>query len=91
MRHHQLARATLAVAAVFVVAYDMLTQPRIALGILVGAALGLGGCGYSFRGTLPSHIRTIAVPIFGRLSTRSCMAGRAGTVKPSSPASRVRR
>jgi hypothetical protein len=28
------------------------------------AAVGLGGCGYSFRGSLPSHIQTIAVPIF---------------------------
>lgn len=29
-------------------------------------ALGLvaGGCGYSLRGTLPPHIKTVAVPIF---------------------------
>lgn len=31
---------------------------------LTVAAVGLGGCGYSFRGSLPSHIQTIAVPIF---------------------------
>ena len=31
---------------------------------LAVAILGLGGCGYSFRGTLPSHIKTVAVPIF---------------------------
>lgn len=31
---------------------------------LAVAAAALGGCGYSFHGTLPSHIRTIAVPIF---------------------------
>jgi outer membrane lipopolysaccharide assembly protein LptE/RlpB len=31
---------------------------------LAVAAVGLGGCGYSFRGSLPSHIQTIAVPIF---------------------------
>lgn len=28
------------------------------------AALALGACGYSFRGTLPSHINTVAVPMF---------------------------
>ena len=38
---------------------------RLATLALAIATLGLGGCGYSFRGTLPSHIRTIAVPIFG--------------------------
>lgn len=30
--------------------------------LLVGALLG--GCGYSFRGTMPSHVKTITVPIF---------------------------
>jgi hypothetical protein len=35
---------------------------------LVAALLG-GGCGYTVGGTLPSHIQTIAVPIF-RNSTR---------------------
>lgn len=34
-----------------------------------GRALALGllavaGCGYSFRGTLPEHIQTVAVPVF---------------------------
>jgi outer membrane lipopolysaccharide assembly protein LptE/RlpB len=28
------------------------------------AALALGACGYSFRGTLPSHVNTVAVPMF---------------------------
>lgn len=28
------------------------------------AALAFGACGYSFRGTLPSHIDTVAVPMF---------------------------
>jgi outer membrane lipopolysaccharide assembly protein LptE/RlpB len=32
--------------------------------MLAVAALALGGCGYSLRGTLPSHIHTVAVPIF---------------------------
>ena len=31
---------------------------------LVLYALGLAGCGYSFRGNLPDHIKTVAVPIF---------------------------
>ena len=39
------------------------------IGALRGAALvvlagALGGCGYSFQGTLPDHIKTVAVPIF---------------------------
>ena len=37
---------------------------RLAVLALAITALGVGGCGYSFRGTLPSHVRTIAVPIF---------------------------
>ncbi len=37
---------------------------RAASGALAAALLVLGGCGYSLRGTLPPHIRTIAVPVF---------------------------
>ncbi|MBI4246785.1 MAG: LptE family protein [Candidatus Rokubacteria bacterium] len=33
-------------------------------GALLTAALLLGGCGYSVRGTLPEHIKTVAVPVF---------------------------
>jgi hypothetical protein len=35
---------------------------RGALGLL--AALLVAGCGYAWRGTLPEHLRTIAVPTF---------------------------
>jgi len=35
---------------------------RALLAVLVTAALS--GCGYSLRGTLPGHLRTIAVPTF---------------------------
>ena len=31
---------------------------------LLGLAVLLGGCGYTVQGTLPSHINTVAVPIF---------------------------
>jgi hypothetical protein len=34
-----------------------------ALGLLL-LAVGLAGCGYSFRGSLPDHIKTVAVPVF---------------------------
>lgn len=38
---------------------------RRVAGLVMAAALGaLSGCGYSFHGTLPDHIKTIAVPIF---------------------------
>ena len=35
-------------------------------GLLLASALLLllGGCGYSLRGTLPGHIRTVAIPVF---------------------------
>jgi outer membrane lipopolysaccharide assembly protein LptE/RlpB len=32
--------------------------------IVVASSLLVGGCGYSFRGNLPNHIQTVAVPIF---------------------------
>ena len=32
--------------------------------VMVAALLTAAGCGYSFRGTLPEHIQTIAVPVF---------------------------
>ena len=35
--------------------------PALGLALL---ALGLTGCGYSFRGDLPDHIKTVAVPVF---------------------------
>lgn len=31
---------------------------------LIVATLTLAACGYSFQGTLPSHIKTVAVPMF---------------------------
>ena len=31
---------------------------------LLALALVLAGCGYSLRGSLPGHIRTVAVPVF---------------------------
>ena len=35
--------------------------PALGLALL---AVSLAGCGYSFRGNLPDHIKTVAVPIF---------------------------
>ena len=32
--------------------------------VLLGLLVGLSGCGYTVGGTLPSHINTVAVPIF---------------------------
>lgn len=34
------------------------------LALLALTALILGGCGYSLRGSLPGHIKTVAVPVF---------------------------
>jgi outer membrane lipopolysaccharide assembly protein LptE/RlpB len=41
---------------------------RLGALALAVVSLGLGGCGYSLRGTLPSHIRTIGVPMFVNLT-----------------------
>jgi len=38
-------------------------RPGPRLGLLL-AALLLAGCGYSARGSLPDHIKTVAVPVF---------------------------
>ncbi len=35
----------------------------LALGLVLLAA-ALAGCGYSFRGNLPDHIQTVAIPVF---------------------------
>ena len=32
--------------------------------VVLGAALASSGCGYSLRGNLPDHIKTVAVPVF---------------------------
>ena len=37
---------------------------RALVGGLVMLAVLVGGCGYSLRGNLPGHIKTVAVPIF---------------------------
>ncbi len=42
---------------------------RRALLALALAVLA-GGCGYSLRGNLPSHIKTVAVPVFRNLTTQ---------------------
>ena len=36
----------------------------IAASAVLVAALAVAGCGYSLRGNLPEHIKTVAVPIF---------------------------
>lgn len=40
-----------------------MAEVRRALGLVLAAIL-LAGCGYSTRGSLPDHIKTVAVPIF---------------------------
>lgn len=39
------------------------TGRALALGLAL-LAVDLAGCGYSFRGNLPDHIKTVAVPVF---------------------------
>jgi len=64
---------------------------RGALGLALAAWL-LAGCGYSTRGNLPEHIKTVAVPIF---KNRTLEAGvesaiTAGVVNAFSTGGRVR-
>lgn len=40
-----------------------MAEVRRGLGLVLAAIL-LAGCGYSTRGSLPDHIKTVAVPIF---------------------------
>jgi hypothetical protein len=40
------------------------SRRRLRAGALLACLWALQGCGYSFQGTLPPHIKTIAVPIF---------------------------
>jgi outer membrane lipopolysaccharide assembly protein LptE/RlpB len=40
------------------------TRRRAAVVALALLAAAAGGCGYSFRGTLPSHVQTVGVPVF---------------------------
>ncbi|MBI1733797.1 MAG: LptE family protein [Candidatus Rokubacteria bacterium] len=45
------------------------------LGAVALVAVALAGCGYSVRGALPSHIRTVAVPIFANRTTEPAVEG----------------
>lgn len=45
--------------------------------LLVLVACSLPGCGYSFRGNLPGHIKTVAVPMF---KNRTLAAGLENTI-----------
>jgi outer membrane lipopolysaccharide assembly protein LptE/RlpB len=43
--------------------------------VLVLVVALLGGCGYTLQGTLPSHIQTVAVPIFRNLTSEPAIEG----------------
>jgi hypothetical protein len=47
-------------------------RPRA--GLLL-ALLVLGGCGYTVHGTLPSHVKTVAVPIFRNRTSEPAIEG----------------
>lgn len=42
---------------------------------LLALAILLGGCGYTVNGTLPSHINTVAVPIFQNRTAEPAIEG----------------
>lgn len=42
---------------------------------LLGLGMLLGGCGYTVHGTLPSHINTVAVPIFQNRTAEPAIEG----------------
>ncbi len=48
---------------------------RGAGGAVIAVLLVLAGCGYSFRGTLPDHIQTIAVPVFTNRTAEPAVDG----------------
>jgi outer membrane lipopolysaccharide assembly protein LptE/RlpB len=43
--------------------------------LVVLAAALLGGCGYTVGGTLPSHVNTVAVPVFRNLTSEPAIEG----------------
>jgi outer membrane lipopolysaccharide assembly protein LptE/RlpB len=43
--------------------------------LLLVTAVLVGGCGYTVRGTLPSHINTVAVPIFRNRTPEPAIEG----------------
>ena len=49
------------------------TRRRAAVLLVLAAALG--GCGYSFHGTLPDHVKTVAVPIFVNRTQQPAVEG----------------
>jgi len=58
---------------------DMSDRSRhAAIGLLLALAACLAaGCGYGFRGNLPAHIKTVAVPVF---QNRTQVAGLENTI-----------
>ncbi len=49
------------------------TGRALALGLAL-LAVDLAGCGYSFRGNLPDHIKTVAVPVFTNKTAEPAVA-----------------
>jgi outer membrane lipopolysaccharide assembly protein LptE/RlpB len=47
----------------------------VALALMLGALVAAGGCGYSLHGTLPPHIKTVAVPIFANRTREPAVEG----------------
>ena len=50
-------------------------RPRLRGAALLVLACTLDGCGYSFHGTLPDHVKTIAVPIFVNRTQQPAVEG----------------
>jgi outer membrane lipopolysaccharide assembly protein LptE/RlpB len=40
----------------------------------LAVAVGLAGCGYTVRSALPSHLKTLAIPVFGNNTVESGLA-----------------
>ncbi|HEY7521031.1 MAG TPA: LptE family protein [Methylomirabilota bacterium] len=52
-----------------------MTGARLHGAALLAFACVLGGCGYSFQGTLPDHVKTVAVPIFVNRTQQPAVEG----------------
>src|SRR2546427_11782628 len=48
---------------------DRMRFRLVAIALLFGLGGAAGGCGYSIRGNLPAHIKTVAVPVFVNKTT----------------------
>jgi Lipopolysaccharide-assembly len=52
-----------------------MTPPHRRLAVWLALSILTGGCGYTVGGTLPPHVKTVAVPVFKNLTQEPAIEG----------------